>query len=449
MVRQKIYNINAGASFVDVLACRYLEEYKNNPEGLADVLFLLPNRRACQGLAAAFVRQNGLTPTILPQMKPISEADEDEVILTSDVEILENLPPAVDATDRVLQFTKLISKKSSLGLDKMSLAQAYALAQNLAELMDMVYNEQLDFAKIENLVGGEYAEHWQQTVELLQIITQNWPDILAQNGKTDAVVRRNLLLSAEIDYWQRTQPERRIVVAGTTAAFPVLKQLVQTVADLPNGEVYLYGLDKYLSDADWEKIDENHPQYELKELLEFLGITRETVTDVAEFPFTVREKIVAETMRPAETSAAWRALREQPMAQEDFSHIKLVNCDDMRQEAQAIALIIRHTLETPEKTAVLVTMDRNLSRRVVSELQKWNIVANDSAGKPLSLSPIGIYLQLICRYVESGTDTALIALLKHPFTNCGYKISEFNSFNTSQWSEIKLNFGWYRGGGAH
>ncbi len=424
-MKRKIFNINAGSSFVDVLAERYLKEYEGNPEGLANVLFLLPNRRACQSLSDAFVRCRGLTPTILPQIKPIAEADEDEVILTLDSSVLENLLPAINETDRVLQFTKLILKKSELGLDKVTLAQAYVLARNLSSLMDMTYNEQLKFDKIKDLVDAEYAEHWQQTLELLEIITRNWPEILRENQKNDVAERRNLLLSAEMDLWQKMQTSQRIVVAGTTAAFPILKQLTYTVLNLPNGEVYLYGLDKYLSAEDWEKIDENHPQYELKELLEYLHISRDAVENIDTAFFTVREKITAETMRPAETTAAWRDLTLHPLPAEAFTHIKLINCDDVRQEAQAIALIIRHTLETPEKTAALVTMDRNLSRRVVSELQKWNIAADDSAGKPLSLSPIGIYLQLICKYMEERTDTAMISLLKHPFTACGKAVPIF------------------------
>ncbi len=423
---QKIFNISAGQKFVDVLAERYLKEYENNPEGLSQVLFLLPNLRACQSLADAFVRQRGLTPTILPQMKPIAEADENEVFLTQNPDILENIKSAIDPTDRALQFTKLILKKAELGLDKMSLAQAYTLAQNLAELMDTAYNEECTFDEIADFVDAEYATHWQQTVKLLQIITENWPAILAEKGLINAVERRDLLLRAQFEFWEKSQTAQRIVVAGTTAAFPVLKQLVKTVLNLPNGEVYLYGLDKYLSDSDWEKIDENHPQFELKELLESLQITRDSVKNIGEKNFSSREKIVAEMMRPAETSEAWRDLREHPMSEADFSDIKFVSCDDMRQEAQAIALIIRHTLNTPEKTAALVTMDRNLSRRVVSELQKWNIAADDSAGKPLSLSPIGIYLQLICEYASERTDTAMIALMKHPFTACGLNIRAFH-----------------------
>lgn len=40
---------------------------------------------------------------------------------------------------------------------------------------------------------------------------------------------------------------------------------------------------------------------------------------------------------------------------------------------------MRHTLETPEKTAALVTSDRNLARRVAAELRRWDINVDDSA----------------------------------------------------------------------
>ncbi|MBR6355417.1 MAG: PD-(D/E)XK nuclease family protein [Alphaproteobacteria bacterium] len=425
MSKEKIYNISADEPFVDVLAQRYLKEFADRPDDLANVLFLMPNRRACQSLIDAFVRQHDLKPTILPQIRPIAEVDEDEVFLTHDISVLKDLPPAVDSTDKILQLTRLIMKKSELDLDKISLAQAYALAQNLSQLMDLTYNvkykQKIDLSSFKNLVGEEYALHWKKTLLLLQIIMEYWPKILAENDKADTVCRRNALLESEMNLWRQSQTTQRIVVAGTTAAFPIMKELVKTVMDLPNGEVYLYGLDKYLDDSDWAKVEENHPQFELKELLQELGISRDSVTTVGNKEISPREKIVAEIMRPAETSDKWRNLTAHPLPESDFKDIHLLNCDDLRQEAQAIALIIRETLNEPEKTVALVTMDRNLSRRVVSELHKWDINADDSAGRPLALTQIGIYLRLVWEAVENGSQTATIALMKHPFTACGMR----------------------------
>ena len=76
-MKKRIYNIPASCPFVDVLARNFLAEYRDNPLELADVLFLLPNRRACQSLREAFVREQGLAPTLLPQMRPIADVEEE------------------------------------------------------------------------------------------------------------------------------------------------------------------------------------------------------------------------------------------------------------------------------------------------------------------------------------------------------------------------------------
>lgn len=426
----KIYNVNAGESFADVLAEHFLKEYKNRPEELSKVLFLLPNRRACQSLSEAFVRAKGLEPTILPQIMPIADVEEDEVFLTGSSEVLQNLAPEISKTERALIFTRLIMQKpADLGLGHLSLAQAYALAENLADLIDLSYNENLDFSRLDNIVPAEYAAHWQESLKLLSIITEFWPHILDERGVVDASFRRNQLLKAELAVWRHSQTSQKIVVAGTTAAYPILKELVKTVADLPNGEVWLYGLDNCLEDSGWQAIDENHPQFELKELLEYLQINRAEVRNVPNKEFTERERLVSEIMRPAPSSGEWRTLSAHPFSKETFDGIHLLNCDDIRQEAKAIALLIRRTLDIPEKTAALVTMDRNLARRVVSELKKWNIIADDSAGQPLGLSPIGGYLRLIMNVLENNfSQVSMLSLFKHPFTSCGKNSAEFNQF---------------------
>ena len=428
MANPKIFNINAGQSFVDVLAQHFLERHQQSPEKLAQFLFLMPTRRACQNLTDAFVRQRGLSPTILPRIEPISDMEEDEIILTNPTDILQNLPPAINPLQRTLILTRLILQKPvHLGLSGITLSQAFRLAENLAALIDLAHNQELDFTKLHDIVPEEYAEHWQETLKLLAIITENWPQILAAEKKIDPALRQNLILAEEIKQWQQQNVTQHIVVAGSTAAFPLWKRLIKTVANLPNGEVYLYGLDLYLDDSVWEQIDENHPQFELKELLDFLQLPRTAVQSLSSAMFTPREQFVAECMRPAVTTAEWRHLNFQSLTAEALNNLHFVNCDDLRQEALAIALIIRQTLETPEKTAALVTTDRNLSRRVIAELKKWNIIADDSAGQPLSLTPIGVFLQLILQVVEQAfSQKSLLNLLRHPFAAGGYSYAQSN-----------------------
>lgn len=426
-MKRNIYNISAGESFVDVLAKRFLDQYKDNPKELSYVLFLLPTRRACQSLSEAFLRHHGLRPTILPKIAPIMDVEEDEIFLTGNAEMLSDLKSKADDMECVLTLTRLILQKAQSEKQNVSAGQAYALAQNLKSLMETVKNQELNFNELKNLVAAEYAEHWQKTLELLKIITQFWPEILAEKGKTDAVDYRQSLLKAQIALWQQNPPKQKIVIAGTTAVYPIIKRLVQTVCDLPNGELYLYGLDKYLDEESWQLAgkDENHPQYELKELLDFLQIDRSEIENLGRTNIE-RERMVSEVMRPSETTLKWHNLAQNGLPITAFDGIKLVNCNDLRQEAKAVAMIIRETLETPEKTAALVTTDRNLSRRVVSELQKWDINADDSAGQPLHLAPIGIYLRLILEVLEKNTQAAQISLMKHPYTACGMSQRDFN-----------------------
>ncbi len=422
----KIYNIPASCSFLDVIAEHFLEEYKLQPFALADVLFLLPNRRACKSLQEAFVRQQGLQPTILPQMQPLAETEEEALQITGfDLsEELKNLSPAMSATERLMIFTKIImSKPADYGLEKMPAGQAVALASELCSLMDLTTQQQLSFDKLDNIVPEEYAVHWQETLKFLRIITQYWPGILQDSGKIDAVERQQLLLQVQINVWKKINPQKRIVVAGTTAAFPLMKELVKTVYGLDNGQIFLAGLDKYLDEESWQQIDEVHPQYELKQLLDYLDIDRFLIPDFVLPQNKEREILVSEVMRPARTSEKWRQLDKSCISDQAISGMHFINCNNARIEALVIALLMRETLNTPEKTAALVTTDRTLARQVAAALARWNIQVDDSAGVPLTLTPVGIFLRQILSVIEEHfSPTALLSLMKYPLFANGEKL---------------------------
>ncbi|HHC29484.1 MAG TPA: double-strand break repair protein AddB, partial [Rhodobacterales bacterium] len=70
--------------------------------------------------------------------------------------------------------------------------------------------------------------------------------------------------------------------------------------------------------------------------------------------------------------------------------------------------------------AALITPDRRLTRQVTAALDRWRIEPDDSAGRPLPLSPPGRLLRHIAELSGAKlTGADLLALLKHPLANTG------------------------------
>ena len=67
--------------------------------------------------------------------------------------------------------------------------------------------------------------------------------------------------------------------------------------------------------------------------------------------------------------------------------VTIIVADNENEEALALAIAMRETLETPGKTAALVTPDPSIARRVSAELARWGVEVEDSAGRTLGQSP--------------------------------------------------------------
>ncbi|MCY4396734.1 MAG: double-strand break repair protein AddB [Rhodospirillaceae bacterium] len=432
-----VYTVPPHRDFVTALARGLLDRFGDTPEGLAPVLVLLPTRRACRTLREAFLRLSGGAPLLLPRMRPIGDVDEDDLALSAGEDLppedgaLFEAPPAIAELKRQLLLARLI-----LGRERdASAEQAVLLAQALARLLDQAQTERLSFDRLAELAPAELSAHWQQTLDFLKIVTEAWPAILAGDGLIDPAARRNLLLDRLQERWSETPPEHPVIAAGSTGSIPATADLLARVAALPEGQVVLPGLDRHLDDESWSAVeaDEGHPQFGLARLLQRLEIRREDVQDWPE-PAAAedsaarraappeRVRLVAEALRPAETTEAWarRPLDGDTLAAALGPDLSLVVCRDPGEEARVIALAFRQALDTPDKTATLVTPDRELGRRVAAEMKRWGIAVDDSAGVPLTSSAPAAFLLLLARAVEDGlAPTGLLALLKHPLCAAG------------------------------
>ena len=438
----QVYTIPPHRDFVTALARGLLDRFGAAPEGLAPVLVLLPTRRACRTLREAFLRLSGGAPLLLPRMRPIGDIDEDDLAFSGGEDLppedsaLFETPPAIPELKRQLMLARLILERER----DASAEQAVLLAQALARLLDQAQTERLSFDRLAELAPEELSIHWQQTLDFLRIVTENWPAILGENGEMDPAARRNLLLERLERRWAQAAPDHPVIAAGSTGSIPATADLLATVAALPDGMVVLPGLDRHLDAESWSAVeaDESHPQFGLARLLQRFGIAREAVRDWpepaaakdsgarAEAP-PARVHLIAEALRPAATTEAWA---RQPFDSETLAaalgpDLNCVVCRDPSEEARVIALAFRRTLDTPGKTATLVTPDRELGRRVAAEMQRWGIVLDDSAGRPLGATPPASFLLLLARTAEDRLAPAgLLALLKHPLCAAGQAPAE-------------------------
>lgn len=414
-----IYNIPYSCSFVDTLVRKISKEFEGSKEKLVDVIFLMPNRRTCISLKEAFIRYNGQKPVMLPKIIPVGDIEEDDIFLlnANNEEFNDSILPAIREYERLFLFAKLIvSKPADYGMSEMNFAQALSLAKDLALLIDVSYNEGISFNELKNIVPEQFATHWQQTLEFLKIITDNWPKILNEKNVTDLAYRKNMLIELKASLWQQNKTKQKIIAAGITAGYESFHKLVKIVSELENGEVFLYGLDKTLSDNEWDLIGPTHPQFELKKLLSYLSVDRFDVADYIQPTKPQRERFISEVMLPAKATSRWRDLHNGSYSFETIEGISFIECADDRQEALSVALILRETLNNPSKTAALVTTDRNLARRTATELERWGIKIDDSAGKPLHLTPVGVFLRLILNVIETDFSLlSILALVKNPF----------------------------------
>lgn len=425
MPAKNVLTISPLLPFADTLAAGLLELHKNDPSELARTVIFLPTRRACKTLHDAFLRQSDGKPLLLPRLIPFGAIDEEETVSALALfDEEDSLPPSISPLRRRLLLMRLIQQKQTEGI---TTEQALQLADALAVFLDESYIESVDFNCLKTLVPDEFAVHWQDTLLFLEIITSMWPKILKEEGVIDAVDRQVRLFKSQAKHWRENPPDFPIIAAGSTGSQPATAELLDAIASLPNGTVILPGLDRMMEGESFDAVEPSHPQYNLKHLLDTMGITREDVRPYGtEKPkcSSERFRLISEAMRPALTTENWRTMEK--VSVDALDGITRIDCQSSQEEALTIAMILRETLETPAKTAALITPDRSLARRVVAEMNRWGVVMDDSAGTNLALTPLGTYISLLgIMALNNLAPFDLLACLKHPLAAGGKDFGTF------------------------
>ncbi|MEM6439563.1 MAG: double-strand break repair protein AddB [Pseudomonadota bacterium] len=311
-------------------------------------------------------------------------------------------------------------------------SDAPALAASLQTLLDELQGAGLSADRLRTLDLGEHAAHWEKASRFLAIVADHWPEHLAQeeHRALDPEARRLAAAQAQAEAWAAAPPADPVIAAGSTGSTPATALLLEAIARLPGGAVVLPGWDPRLPRDVWEALISGaapeHPHARLAELVHGLGAgprdPRPWLEGAEAGADAPRPRFLCEALRPAPVTDAW-VLRRATLAKQAgpaAARCALIEAPTPREEAAAVAAVLAAEALDGSGRAALVTPDRALARRVTAELARWDLTPDDSAGRPLGLTPPGVLLGLLAaRIGRPMTAAALAALLRHPLAGGG------------------------------
>ncbi|WP_050527103.1 double-strand break repair protein AddB [Pseudorhodobacter aquimaris] len=409
----RIFALPSGADFPALLVAGLKQRMADAPpEAMARVTLYVNTTRMQRRIVSLFAQQGA---AFLPRIRLVT--DLASALPTA------GLGPAVSPLRQRLVLAQLIEGLLKQQPDLAPRSALYDLADSLATLLDEMQGEGVSPETIASLDVANHSAHWARTREFMAIVVQ----LLEQLGQPDSQTRQRILAEAITTAWQDNPPRDPVIVAGSTGSRGTTALFMRAVAKLPQGAIVLPGFDFDLPDPVWEGLSdaltaEDHPQYRFFKLMQMFGISPADITpwEATPAPSPSRNALISLSLRPAPVTDQWltegQNLKDLPEACADMT---LIEAPTPRSEAMAIALILRKAAEDGV-TAALISPDRGLTRQVTAALDRWGILPDDSAGRPLALSAPGRYLRHILRLFEDRmTSEALLILLKHPLTASG------------------------------
>lgn len=468
MQAANVFTIAPGAPFLKTFVTalfdgRVVEGYSGRlgPLEIAEATIYVPTRRSACALADEFCHTTGRPSMLLPRILPLGALEETETGLLfdeggQDTPFEPGIPEAMSEIARRMQLAGLIVawaralSHAIVSVDPQgkyefdthesflvaaTAADAWHLSGELANLIDELIIEGVAWERLDQLVLPEFDPYWRITLDFLNIAIAQWPRILAECNLADKARRQVALIEAQCRRLQAGALSGPVIAIGSTGTNRATARLLTAIAQAPSGAVVLPGLDLNLDDRAWamiagepkQNIDASftHPQAALSRLLGLLQVKREFVVSLGETPqsLAARDAFVSEALRPAESTGEWidyHARVDTASLDSALEGVSLIEAADEREEALTLAIAMRHVLEASGETAALVTSDRNLARRVRTELLRWGVDAEDSAGESLSRRPIGVLARLVIACAVSKMEAAdLAALLAHPLLRLG------------------------------
>ncbi len=398
--------VDFASSFVDGLIGRMAGQ---PPEALARVTVWLNSGRTLLAVRRAFDTRGAF---LLPRLRLVTELGAGP---GTDPEA----PPLASPLRRELELGALLELLLRREPDLAAGQSVPQLAASLAELMVEMQTEGRGPEALDAIDVANHAAHWDRAHRFLKIAA----DFYLTGGRADRAARQRAAADSAIARWAAGQdlPDHPVIVAGSTGSHGATREFMQAVAALPMGAVVLPGYDFDLPGDVWAGLDarsQDHPQHRFAPLMQALGQDPEQMRrwlPGAIAPAPGMNRLMSLALRPAPVTDQWiEDGPNLPDLLDATAHVTLIEADSPGAEADTIAAFIRDAVQN-EQRVTLIAADRMLTRRVAAALDRWRLIPDDSAGEPLSLSAVGLFLRHVADlFGQALTVDALLTVLKHP-----------------------------------
>ncbi|AAW70861.1 RecB exonuclease [Wolbachia endosymbiont strain TRS of Brugia malayi] len=409
----RIFTVSVDESFFDTLVQHIFFEYEK--EKISKIKIILPCRSDVIAMLSAFKNYDSKKCIILPEIVSLENIDEKDLILNLDR--IKFIKP----TKRILLLIQFILEWNKKNNDYFPIDLAYSLPSLLDKVQCIQITDDYQLndhsKKMENFINL-LVEAWSKTLKNLGVM-----DILKY--KSDYI--NNMVISL--------QEDQHIIFVGIGKG-EIYKLLIKAIYELPFGKIILPNLNLKIKEKDWKSLDKRHYQYCLKNLLDYLSVSREDISFLPEaLPPAHGARICDQRtgMTAEYLDYIFDTTADLSKVSNGYiENIEVITCDSREEESQVMSLIIEN--EGYENVS-LVVFDKLLAAR---------ITCSASENYPY----VTLLLYSIEVLTSNWNSVALLSLLKHRLVTFGYAqeeyskiLSEFEieilrSFNTSGLDDI-------------
>lgn len=386
-----------------------LKEKSYPPHTIATFTIYCATPRILENLKAHFVKQGGF----LPKLTLLQHAHTTPLGHTQ-----------ITPTQRTLLLAQLVKTFLEKTPHLRASTSVFSFTNSLIELLDTFYNSAIPIENIEENLKNTQVPYYEEIYQFLEIIIKNWPVILQENG----------LIEGQVSLFQTLQsdpaaffPEghKPVIALGYVPQHHLERLFLKHVFKRKNSAIIFPGVDPFMDDSTWDHLTPDHNQSMLQRVLEVMGYDRSDIqhwvlpeSDAS----SPRLHFISQAFYPPPVTDSWYRRKDilKEIIPTATASMTLIEAETIQDEAMAIAIRLREVLKTSDRTAAVVTTDYSLSRHIQMIMARWNVIVDDAAGRPLSLTPPGILSELILNITTKSFDLSTVfSLLQHPLCLLG------------------------------